>query len=46
MDRLSIPPGPRIGQILMAVIEAQSEGKITNREQALTFIESASILGE
>ena len=46
MDRLSIPPGPRIGQILMAVIEAQSEGKIANREQALTFIESASILGE
>ena len=46
MDRLSIPPGPKIGQILMAVTEAQSEGKIANREQALKFIESVSTLGE
>ena len=46
MDRLSIPAGPKVGQILMAVTEAQGEGKIANREQALEFIESVSILGE
>ena len=46
MDRLSIPAGPKVGQILMAVTEAQGEGKIANREQALEFVESVSILGE
>lgn len=33
-----ISPGPRIGQILELVREAQAAGEITNREEALTYI--------
>ncbi len=33
-------PGPRFGEILAAVEEAQLEGAITTREEALRFVES------
>ncbi len=39
MEILGISPGPLVGQILRAVKEAQVEGVVSNREQALTFIE-------
>jgi len=32
-------PGPQVGRILAAVEEAQLEGELRNREQALSFIE-------
>ncbi|HBL17177.1 MAG TPA: hypothetical protein DD417_10640 [Elusimicrobia bacterium] len=38
MKALRIPPGPRIGEILERLREAQAEGKVLSREQALAFI--------
>ncbi|MFW6102774.1 MAG: HD domain-containing protein, partial [Chloroflexota bacterium] len=35
MDMLSIQPGPTVGRILNAVIEAQVSGEVTTREEAL-----------
>ena len=35
MHALELPPGPLIGQLLAAVGEAQADGTITTREQAL-----------
>lgn len=32
-------PGPRIGEILEAVREAQASGELTNRQEALSFID-------
>jgi len=37
MAALNIPPGPRIGELLTAVLEAQVVGEIATREQALDF---------
>ena len=38
MKALNIPPGPRIGEILERVREAQAEGTIKNRDEALALI--------
>ncbi|MEK7388975.1 MAG: HD domain-containing protein [Elusimicrobiota bacterium] len=38
MKRLKIPPGPKVGDILERVREAQAEGSIRSREDALALI--------
>ena len=38
MKALGIPPGPRIGELLERVREAQAEGEIKNRDGALALI--------
>lgn len=38
MDTLHIPPGPQIGDLLEKVAEAQAEGKVLTREDALAFL--------
>lgn len=37
MEELDIEPGPVIGEILTAVVEAQVEGKVESRSQALAW---------
>lgn len=37
MQALDLPPGPKIGQLMAAVREAQAVGEIETREQALSF---------
>jgi tRNA nucleotidyltransferase/poly(A) polymerase len=39
MEKFRLEPGPRVGEILEAVREAQAAGEITDKEQALKFIE-------
>jgi poly(A) polymerase len=38
MDEFSLEPGPRIGQLLEMVREAQAAGEVTTREQALQLV--------
>ncbi|MFA6002734.1 MAG: HD domain-containing protein [Elusimicrobiota bacterium] len=38
MKALALPPGPRIGQVLEQVREAQAEGRVRSRRQALDFV--------
>ncbi len=38
MKALRLEPGPRIGEILRALQEAQGEGKVRSREEALAWI--------
>lgn len=38
MKALKIPPGPRVGELLERVREAQAEGEVKSREEALTLI--------
>lgn len=38
MKALQLPPGPRIGDILERLREAQAEGEVRSREEALAFI--------
>jgi tRNA nucleotidyltransferase/poly(A) polymerase len=38
MKALKIPPGPRIGELLERVREAQAEGEVKNRDEALALI--------
>jgi tRNA nucleotidyltransferase/poly(A) polymerase len=38
MKLLALKPGPRIGEILEQIREAQAEGKIKSREDALEFV--------
>jgi tRNA nucleotidyltransferase/poly(A) polymerase len=38
MKALKIPPGPRVGDILERLREAQAEGEVRDRAQALAFI--------
>jgi len=38
MKALKLPPGPRIGELLERVREAQAEGDVTDRESALALI--------
>jgi poly(A) polymerase len=38
LKQLGLPPGPRFGQLLRAVEEAQLEGRVRTREQALGLI--------
>ena len=40
MDVLSLPPSPKIGEILEAVAVAQVEGKVTDRQSALAFLKT------
>jgi putative nucleotidyltransferase with HDIG domain len=37
MKSLGISPGPRLGEVLEAIREAQAEGEVGTREEALTF---------
>jgi putative nucleotidyltransferase with HDIG domain len=38
MSVLGVPPGPQVGQLLEAVREAQAEGQVRTREEALEFL--------
>jgi tRNA nucleotidyltransferase/poly(A) polymerase len=38
MDALGLGPGPKVGRLLEAVREAQAEGRVRTREQALDFL--------
>lgn len=38
MSALGLPPGPRVGQLLESVREAQAERQVLTREQALAFL--------
>ncbi len=37
MKALKLKPGPKIGQLLEKIQDAQSEGKVTTKEEALSF---------
>ncbi len=43
MDALSLPPSPKIGEILEAVSVAQVEGKIASRQDALDFLKTLDL---
>ncbi|MDD5338567.1 MAG: metal-dependent phosphohydrolase, partial [Dehalococcoidales bacterium] len=38
IDRFGLEPGPRIGELLEELHEAQAAGEVTTREQAVTYI--------
>jgi hypothetical protein len=40
MALLGLQPGPRVGEMLEAVREAQAEGRVCSREEALGFLRS------
>ena len=42
IDVLGMRPGPELGQLLEAVREAQAEGEVTTREEALLFVQRRS----
>jgi hypothetical protein len=37
MNEFDLKPGPRVGEVLEAIREAQATGKVDTREEALTF---------
>jgi hypothetical protein len=39
MRRLQLQPGPLVGQLLEAIAEAQAEGRIHSKEEALWLAE-------
>lgn len=39
MDKFGLSPGPKIGEILEAVREAQAAGEVTTQEEAFVYIE-------
>ena len=43
MNILHLKPGPQVGAILEAVAEAQVEGKISTRADALDFIKKIEV---
>ncbi len=43
MQRLHLKPGPVVGAVLEAVAEAQVEGKIKTRQDALAFIQTLNV---
>ena len=43
MKALKIPPGPEVGRILQLVQEAQAEGKVRDRRQALEFLKKTRL---
>lgn len=50
MELLSIPPGPLVGEIKRALEEAQLEGKVSTREEAIDFVKNylrnSNLMGE
>jgi poly(A) polymerase len=42
IDILGMRPGPELGQLLEAVREAQADGEVTTREEALLFVQKRS----
>lgn len=46
MDIFKLKPGPRLGQLLEMVREAQAVGELTSREQALDYIRNAITEGK
>jgi poly(A) polymerase len=40
INLFSLKPGPKVGEILEAVREAQAEGRITNRDEALYYVKN------
>ena len=42
IDMLGMNPGPELGQLLEAVLEAQAAGEVTTREDALLFVQKRS----
>jgi len=46
MDIFKLKPGPRLGQLLELVREAQAVGELTSREQALDYIRNAMTEGK
>lgn len=46
MDVLSLPPSPKIGEILDAVADAQVDGAVTDRESALAFLKTLDVRGQ
>lgn len=45
MDALRLEPGPRVGELLRAIEEAQAEGKLRNPDEALTFARKLHVSG-
>lgn len=43
MQRLHLKPGPAVGAVLEAVAEAQVEGKIKTRQDALAFLQTVDV---
>lgn len=43
MKALQLPPSPKIGEILEAVAEAQVEGRVVDKEDALAFIRTLDL---
>jgi poly(A) polymerase len=39
INEFGVPPGPEVGTLLEAVLEAQAAGEVTSREEALSLIE-------
>ncbi len=46
MDALSLPPSPKIGEILDAVADAQVDGTVKDRESALAFLKTLDVRGQ
>jgi DNA-directed RNA polymerase subunit F len=46
MNRLNLNSSPLIGEILLEVREAQDDGIIKNKDEALIYIEKFVSLGE
>ena len=42
IDMLGMSPGPELGQLLEAVREAQADGEVATREEALLFVQKRS----
>jgi hypothetical protein len=42
IDILGMRPGPELGQLLEALREAQAEGEVVTREEALRFVQRRS----
>jgi putative nucleotidyltransferase with HDIG domain len=40
MKLLGLPPGPEIGRVLQEVREAQADGRVTNRNQAMAYLKA------
>ena len=40
MQALNLPSGPQVGELLEKVADAQVEGKVVTKEDALAFLKS------